>query len=85
MSHCYDLSVPSYHVYICDRCARRVEGDFFALGWCQIDVMHGLEDDRPDLTEPPEVESYLLCHECSPAALGRLRDSVRETAGAPTH
>jgi len=77
--------VPSYHVYICDRCSRRLEGGFISAGWCQIDVIHGFADDEPVPTEAPEAESYILCDRCSPTAVAGIRESTRETQATTTH
>lgn len=72
--------MPSHMVYICDRCSRRFEAGFesgwIGPGWCSIDVQHGFEADRVDESELPDMDSYVLCGECSPVALVALRSSV---------
>lgn len=74
------------HVYVCDRCGKRVEGQFLSPGWCEIDLIHGLAEEIVDPTEPPEQETYLLCNDCAPRAVAGVRESVRDGGRTiPTH
>ena len=76
--------MPSYRVYVCDRCSKRLEAEFFGPGWCQINTMYGFPEHRDDDTAPPDEDTYVLCDECSPDALARLRSWVAQ-GDSPQH
>ena len=68
--------VPFFSVYICDRCARRHEGDM-PPGWCEIHVLEAYRED--DNAEPPPdmvMGDFVLCDECAPVALRQMRSWV---------
>lgn len=78
--------MPTYHLYVCDRCGTRVEGRFLSPGWSEIDLVHGVPDDYAEQAEPPEQEMYLLCGDCAPSVVARVRESVRAAdKPLPTH
>lgn len=41
--------------------------------------MLGFGDDRPDDTQPPDEDGYILCDECSSVALDGLRSWIEDT------
>jgi hypothetical protein len=80
------LPMPSYVVYVCDRCGRSFDSrsggadGWLAPGWVELTATPSMApDDWDDESEVPEPESFLLCDACSPGALGELRTYVLGT------
>ena len=74
--------MPTLRVDVCDRCSRRHEGTFIPPGWHQFDIIHGDDPDPENAERDPDIESYVLCDDCSSTAITRIRDWV-EMSAAP--
>lgn len=69
--------MPTFVVYVCDRCGKRFEGWNLPNAWYDVAVTPGW-DDTDDADEPPEGREYVLCDDCSPAVVRQIELAVAQ-------